>query len=213
MLKSLLAAVAAVAMSASVSVSADLPALRRAAPIYAPLYWGGLYVGLNAGGGWFDTGAAASGLSNKLNGFVGGVQVGYNYQIGQFVVGIEGDGQFTSQRRSDTIAGVGIDQRVTNFETARLRAGFTVGSVLLYGTGGAGWVSYKIDAGSLGSSSVNKSGWAVGGGAEWMFARNWSVKAEYLRVDTGNVTVTMLGVPVSARGREDVGRVGVNYHF
>ena len=78
------------------------------------------------------------------------------------------------------------------------------------------WSDIKLSGTALGltvSTSSTKTGLAAGGGAEWMFANRWSVKAEYLYIDTGNTTVTFAGVPVTGRFKDNVARIGLNYHL
>jgi outer membrane immunogenic protein len=126
--------------------------------------------------------------------------------------------------------------------TFRGRVGFTGGSWLIYGTGGLAVGDVKHSATEVlapgvacpaapsatcrtGSDDITKWGWTVGAGVEWMFARNWSVGAEYLYVDLGRTTLTLAPLPaatsafffntssVDFRDREHVARVKVNYHF
>jgi outer membrane immunogenic protein len=100
--------------------------------------------------------------------------------------------------------------------TARGRLGYAFGPWMLYATGGAAWVNYKLSASGFGvtvSDNATKAAWTLGGGVEWMFMPKWSVKAEYLYLDTGTTTVTLFGVPISGRAKDSIARLGVNYHF
>jgi outer membrane immunogenic protein len=121
------------------------------------------------------------------------------------------------------------------FGTIRGRVGFTVTpSVLLYATGGGAYGSVKTDLGLstltanlvpvtiAGSRSTDRFGWTVGAGAEWMFASNWSGKLEYLYMDLGSISNSVvfptasglpLGANVSSRITDSVFRGGINYHF
>lgn len=206
-------------VASSVASAADLP--RKAAP-YAPAYyapvWSGFYAGVNAGYGWasYDT---ATG-SDKMKGFIGGGQLGYNWQISSFVLGVEGDFQYSGQKRSETavIGGVTItgDEKVQWFGTARGRVGYAFDSVMIYATGGAAWSNLKASASALGltvSTDTTKMGWTAGGGVEWMFLPRWSVKAEYLYIDSGSTDLTVAGVTVSGKLKDQIARLGVNYHF
>ena len=218
----LLAGVALACVS-SYALAADLPAReysKAPSPLAPePVYtWTGLYIGANAGYGWATTSSSDSGGSgsNDLNGFVGGGQIGYNWQAGNLVLGVEGDFQGSAQKRSDTVLGVTVDQKIPWFATARGRIGYAADSLLIYATGGAAWVNYKVSGTYLGvtvSDDASKTAWTVGGGVEWMFAPKWSVKAEYLYMDTGDRTVTLFGVPFSGRAKDNVVRVGANFHF
>lgn len=87
---------------------------------------------------------------------------------------------------------------------------------MFYGTAGVGWVNYKLTVSSAGTSvsdNTTKAAFAVGGGVEWMFMPRWSAKLEYLYMDTGNTNVTLFGTTFSGRAKDNLVRVGVNYHF
>jgi outer membrane immunogenic protein len=189
------------------------------------------------------------------SGFIGGVQAGYNWQWGQFLAGFETDIQGLSQAGRSAIVtstAVVVGTPVTSIQTGSLstnylgtvrgRLGFVATPAwLLYVTGGLayGGVTARdtviqtgtngyIGAGT-GSFSDTRAGWTAGVGAEWMFAPQWSFKAEYLHYDLGSVFVTsnLVGTPAStffagavvqtnvssASLRGDIGRIGVNYHF
>ena len=133
-----------------------------------------------------------------------------------------------------TGSAIAFDQHLEWFGTVRLRGGFLANpQTLLYVTGGLAYGSIK-STGSItnftgngaavtlaASDSDTRVGWTVGVGAEWMFARNWSAKIEYLYVDLGtvnnNYTLVGLGIPFGVRTSSDftdhIARVGINYHF
>ena len=252
---------------ASTAYSADLPVKSPAykAPV-APIYsWTGFYAGLNAGGVWANTNitytSSAFGFSGpagaafldsntsghqNASGFTGGGQIGYNYQTGVVVWGIEADIGYTGLKNTRIIAvnlaPLGFPAFTDTFSqtmesnwlaTVRGRLGYATGPYLFYATGGLAIaeVKYSDSAFFPASNSVNaasssqtRTGWTVGGGAEWMFAPNWSVKAEYLYVDLGSTTYTsvnsVLNTPPNLAtityGRkltENIARLGVNYRF
>ena len=189
--------------------------------------------------------ATASGAGRDLDGGVFGGQIGYNWQASNWVFGIESDLQWTGQQGSTTAlcgvacATVGTTATLTDklewFGTIRGRVGFTMTpSVLLYVTGGGAYGSVKTDLALAtvtangvpvtvaGSRSTDRFGWTVGAGAEWMFASNWSGKIEYLYMDIGSVSNSVvlptasglpLGANVSSRITDSVFRGGINYHF
>jgi outer membrane immunogenic protein len=214
--------------------AADLPA-RSSAPVYtkAPEFapvnsWTGWYIGGNVGYGWGNNDMAfgdatsglpgASGVANQtlnghVNGVVGGGQVGYNWQVGSFVAGLEADFQGSGVKGtaqspfalSVVIAGltsIASSETTLNwFGTGRGRIGITVTpQLLLYGTGGLAYgevshvgntiVSGAASQTALASVSETKVGWAAGAGAEWMFTRGWSAKFEYLHTDFGSSSAT-----------------------
>ncbi len=259
--------------------------------------WTGLYVGLNAGYTWSDSnsvnsfgtpifanpafplgsGAVAdalarvgtTSLSIKNDGFIGGGQIGYNFQFANsFLAGLEADIQgIAGAHRSATIAGfttlapsfpgesytstASVSKGIDYLGTVRGRLGFLVTPTLLaYGTGGLayGGVNARTTFAAVellgnppyppvfGVSSFSNSrvGWTAGGGLEWLFAPNWSVKAEYLYYDLGsvtnNLTLTQNCVPgtcadpaagpwgaalvrSTTRFRGNIVRAGINYHF
>lgn len=179
---------------------------RRSAPytVAQPLdmySWAGPYVGGNIGYAWGDVtnGAHPHGVS-------GGVQGGYTWQFGQFVVGVEGDLQATGA--SDRFAG----WKYSNpwFGTLRGRAGFAMNNILIYGTGGLAFGSVRAQALAL-SESQGAVGWTVGLGAEVGLTQNWSAKAEYLYVDLNNDRFALTGMPSGYAF--SVFRLGMNYRF
>lgn len=227
-----IAAAAAMTLTAPAAMAADIPAPAYKAPVVAaPVFsWTGFYLGVNAGYGWadaaIDAGFGTVTVDSNLNGFVGGGQIGYNWQIGNFVLGIEGDIQGTTIGRSNTfLAGapavaVTVDRDLNWFATVRGRAGLAFDRVMVYATGGWAYVDYGVDvtvAGLLGAgASSSKSGWTVGGGLEWAFLPNWSAKFEYLYVQIDDVSilpVAPLAFPINVEGQLNVIRAGVNYRF
>lgn len=203
--------------------AADIPmnAPPPPAPIFSPApvaTWTGFYVGANVGYGWANVGTAA--FSDDLSGVIGGGQIGYNYQVSQWVLGVEGDFQGSAESRTDSGSVLGttftIDQQIRWFGTLRGRLGYAFNDVLIYATGGAAWQNYELSVSALGttvSDDTTKIGWTVGGGVEWMFAPQWSVKGEYLYMDTGDTDVTLFGVTFTGRAKNQIARIGVNYHF
>ncbi len=214
---------AALAGACSLASAADIAVLRAAPPppILTPvpvLTWTGFYGGVNLGYGW-SSGSDPS-FTTNMGGVIGGGQLGYNWQTGNFVLGIEGDFQGSDQHRTDTGA-IGattytVDRRIPWFATLRGRAGVTTGPVLFYFTGGGAWLNYQLSSTSGAmtvSDNATTTAWTLGGGVEWMFAPRWSAKAEYLFLDGRNRSVTLLGNTFTGHARDNIVRVGVNYHF
>jgi len=204
---------------AGAAYAADLPAppaaYSKAPAIVSPLTnWTGFYVG--AMGGY-----ASENTSDPLGikGGFGGGTVGYNWQSGMFVGGIEADGAFADVNNSTTVAGVTVSAKVDALGTVRGRAGVAFDQVLLYSTGGLALADAKIGASVLGlgiSDSKTLTGWTVGTGVEWMFMPRWSVKAEYLFRSFGGQTFFAAqfppGIPTGTLNVNS-GQVGVNFHF
>jgi outer membrane immunogenic protein len=224
MRKLLLASVALAAVSAP-AFAADLPSRKYepAAPVvYAPVFtWTGFYVGLNAGVGFSQSnntnvtvgGVTTTYSSGDNNGFVGGGQVGYNWQTGQFVFGVEADIQYADLGRNNNIGGFYYGGSSSNyFGTVRGRVGYAFDRALLYVTGG---LAYG-DVGGGVSSNTN-AGWTVGGGLEYAFTNNWTAKIEglYVNIDRGSGTFVAPTYVVNVDKNSDFGvvRVGLNYKF
>jgi len=208
-------------MGAVGSYAADFPQTPPPPAYWSPApvnQWTGFYVGANLGYGWVDVGA--SGFSNTLEGVIGGGQIGVNWQIDSLVLGIEGDFQGTDENRSDTFSISGIDYTVDQdipwFATLRGRIGYAVGPWLFYFTGGGAWQNYKLSVSALGTSvsdNTTKPAWTIGGGLEWMFAPQWSTQFEYLYMDTSDTSVTLFGTTFTGQAKNNIIRMGVNYHF
>jgi outer membrane immunogenic protein len=209
MKKILLSSVALLGLATG-ALAADLPSRRAPAPIIAavPVFtWTGFYVGVNAGYGWSNNDFDAVDLADEDDdgGFVGGAQVGYNYQIGSFVVGLEGDVQYADFGREGVFDfdGDGVFDDDFNssdwFGTVRARAGVAFDRALIYATGG---FAFADDA----------TGWTVGGGVEYAFTNNLSAKIEGLYVNLdGNDDDIFPGFD----NETDFGvvRAGLNFRF
>lgn len=215
-----LALAGAALLCAGAAWAADLPA----APA---LSWSGCYLGVNAGGAsaktdtgdtlggdWLTSSPASNNAVMQANGsptigprgLAGGGQVGCNWQIRWFVVGIEGDADYVglsgNAASSATLPIAGV--LVTNsasvsshwLATVRPRLAYAAGPALLYATGGLafGTVSYSdtqtftaSNTAAAGSVSSTKTGYGVGGGIEYAFDSHWIAGVEYLYVNLGSV--------------------------
>lgn len=259
------------------------------AVVAAPmLTWTGFYVGANVGYSWsasslvnLQTGTSQFCPDGPCNGsylhaygfalgatgqtslghsaFLGGGQVGYNHQLGSFVLGLEADIQgFAGASSSISRAALGlgpggadntvlrVSKGIDYLATIRGRAGFlATPQLLLYATGGL--ALGQVTSSTLGfqyytgptfgvvtswsgaaAYSSTRVGWTLGAGGEWMFARNWSVKLEYLYYDLGSIAYAGIYgnqrapgpdnyftnvTRTSARFNGHVLRAGLNYHF
>ena len=195
---------AAVAASGAAS-AADLP--RSPAPYYAPaqsgLYnWGGAYAGLNLGYEW----SKVTNSAVEPSGVAGGGQIGYNWQSGQFVFGVETDVQFSGA--DDTFAPFKFSNPW--FGTLRGRAGAAFNNVLLYATLGLAYGSLKGEIPGL-DETRTEVGWAGGIGAEYGFNPNWSARVEYLYMDLASRGFSITGADNGLHA--NMLRLGINYHF
>jgi outer membrane immunogenic protein len=200
-----------------VSEAADAPRAPayRALPPPPPFYiWTGLYVGVHAGGGWADLGVGDTG-----SGFIGGGQVGYNYQINQWVWGLEADVSGSGIKNNLAAFGTPFGPVTANFNwnslvTLTPRVGYAFDNWLVYGKGGGAWadVSVSVNApfGFSSSAGGTASGWVVGVGAEYAFRNNWSAKIEYNHFDFGSDSGAFItGNSVTL----DAVKAGINYRF
>ena len=221
----LLAALGLAAVAGTSALAADMPRGRPLPPPRAPAYvpfftWNGFYVGLNAGYGfghskWTDTVTQVSTGSFTVKGPLAGGTVGYNLQLGGFVVGLEGDFDWSNIKGSTTTC-IGTCQTSNNWlGTARGRIGYAFDRFLPYFTAGAAFGDVKGTVVGVGEFKATKVGWAGGVGGEYAFMDNWSVKIEYLYVDLGKTTcrVTCGADPISVTFKSSIVRAGVNYKF
>jgi outer membrane immunogenic protein len=236
MKKILLAGVAFAALSGT-AFAADLPSRVAApAPIIAavPLFtWTGFYVGVNAGYGWnsgnsqfVDPAFGYAGNNSDDGGFVGGAQIGYNYQIGQFVIGVETDLQYANVgNKSNSYYAGGIysgNDSDGYFGTVRARAGVAFDRALIYVTGGLAYGDLGNNNyaglttspyGYYANNNDTNVGWTVGGGVEYAFTNNLTAKIEglYVNLDTQNSG----GLYYAGNGDTEFGvvRAGLNYKF
>jgi outer membrane immunogenic protein len=256
------------------------------APAYS---WTGFYIGGNAGYSWSNSNAinstsaagpcdpavggcgavpnfsqlgalgATGTVGGKLDGFIGGGQAGYNWQVQNWVWGFEADFQWLNASSGGGFATIVATPAflgnpvTTSFQgshsldwlgTARARAGILLTpTILAYATGGLAYGEAKLNGsyrqvcvacnaavGGLSAAfaaSDTLVGWTIGGGAEWLIAPKWTLKAEYLYYDLGDMSVTTLvpgfgfnGLPfirhsptVESRFDGQIVRAGLNYKF
>jgi outer membrane immunogenic protein len=233
MKKILFATVAAIALTAAMpAAAADFGARYNPSrpPAYAPpIYyaWTGFYVGAHLGG--------AFGGSNNFNGlalsdndarFLGGVQAGADWQFNgsNWVVGAEGQYSWLSRNNASAVFPGGFvynnDQRGLGSVTARF--GYSFGPALAYVKGGYAYADNRESVTFAGApipfllDRNHNHGWTIGGGAEYMFATTWSVKAEYQYYDFGDARFQSPPALVpfgTFHNDEHTLKVGVNYRF
>jgi outer membrane immunogenic protein len=162
----------------------------------------GPYIGGNLG---YQRGALTNSGANPA-GVTGGGQAGFNWQAGQFVFGAETDLQFSNA--SDTFA----NYKFANpwFGTVRGRGGVALNNILFYGTLGLAYGRGQITLAGLTETNLH-TGVAAGAGLEVGLTQNWSAKAEYLYIDFGSEAYGLLGTNNALT--DNVGRLGLNYHF
>lgn len=203
--------------------AADI-ARRQAMPVKAPVYvapysWTGFYVGINGGGGWGrSTWSAATGSSSfdTSGGVIGGT-VGYNYQMGPAVFGLEGDVDWSNIRGSTSAVPctTSCETRNSWLGTARGRIGYAFDRFMPYVTGGAAFGDIKASPAGFGGARETKAGYALGGGGEFAIAGPWTAKVEYLYVDLGSTNCPAGSCAISTDNnfRTNLVRGGINYRF
>jgi outer membrane immunogenic protein len=203
------------AAAADIAPSRMLPVK---APAYMPFNWGGWYAGLNLGGGFSD-----------VSGVIFGGQIGYNWQFGQWVFGLETDIQFSGQDSDSVFTGGGatfVDkQELDWFGTFRGRLGYSVWDRWLpYVTGGLAYGGRKASGavtGTLGgaySADDTVVGWALGFGVDYAITPAWTARLEYLHVSLDSFSPTYVlagGTATVNYGRldNDIVRGALNYRF
>jgi outer membrane immunogenic protein len=237
----MLAATGLVLLSTAGADAADLSAYRAPLPAATAYSWTGLYVGANVGYGWGTSryeadfvGLGSTSQSEAMDGFIGGVQSGYNYQMGAWVLGFESDIQFSAQKGGSTFPGafggaaITTDEKLLWFGTSRTRLGFlATPAILVYGTAGVAYGQVKdeatVDAPGPGVFTASftdvKAGWTAGAGIETAFGGGWSAKLEYLYMDLGETehtfgTIALGTVRTETRSTTDnILRLGMNYRW
>jgi outer membrane immunogenic protein len=192
--------------------------------------------------------AAVGTSSTAPRGVIGGAEIGYDWQVGHFVLGFETDFSGWDMSSSAGVSGVGtpgppagtpgpppttfsstISTKSNWLFTARPRAGFVNGNMLLYLTGGLAVSSIDFSQSILlggtgptlaGSSSSTQAGWTAGGGIEYALSWNWMIKAEYLYVRFPNQSVAQVDSAAPAATGTATGnltasilRAGFDYRF
>ena len=251
MRRSMVLAATCAIVSVQVASAADMPIK---APAYAPIApiaysWTGFYAGGQVGGGWFSsqtthidpTGSFPAGwVDSTINGrgFLGGGYAGYNYQINQFVIGIDGDYSWADLKGSGSdISPINFgttthDETVKWIATVTGRVGYAVNNWMFFGKGGWAWAGFDGNSSTFNVLGVNRSnatssetrdGWTLGTGVEWGFLPNWSAKLEYdyVKFNTSNFNSTLTSVATgvvttparSATSDLSMVKLGIAYRF
>ena len=237
-------AAAAFASFAAPAFAAELPSQKEAPVFAAPapaFLWTGFYVGADVGGGWAENVAAvaatpispAGTVRTQLSGVVGGGFVGYNYQINQFVIGVQGDIQGSGLSGTVHSPLFDVTERVQDDYLAAIngRLGFAFDRVLFYAVGGAAFTHTSADhfAGptltallqqvGIPTTPVNLShdwiGYDIGGGVEYAVTPNWTARVEYRYYDFGAFNFPATGfVPNgTVKHTDNTVTFGVSYLF
>ncbi len=192
--------------------------------------WTGAYIGATVGYGWTESASTITAIDtiiirhfscrrarcpgrsdSRFDGFIGGAEIGYNWQIDRWVTGLEADLSYSKMGAGVTYYAPEIganpetltshNTELSWFGTARARLGYLVTpETLFFATGGLAYGHVKVSSTlvpeptfpcarnvlcSAGSASETRIGWAIGGGVESKIASNWTAKVEYLHFDLG----------------------------
>jgi outer membrane immunogenic protein len=198
--------------------AADMP-VKAYRPVVAYYNWTGFYAGINAGYGLASSHWSAPAESMKPKGFLAGGTLGYNWQAGSLVYGIEGDFDWADVKGSTSCPGgrlavLTCETKENWLATFRGRIGYAFDRWLPYITGGGAYGNVKASI-DPGISSVSKSelGWTIGAGLEYAFLGNWTAKVEYLYVDLGSFNAGVAPAVNNVSFKENIVRAGLNYKF
>jgi outer membrane immunogenic protein len=237
----LLASVGAIAIAIAGSAFAAEPP-----PVYLPpppiFTWTGIYIGGQVGYAW-GTGAnqfsgfiddtfVSTSLGGTPNGVIGGGHVGFNYQINQWVIGLEGSVDGTSLSNTALVAfpdGTTLAAHTTADiqGSIRGRLGIAWDRALIFATGGVAFGGFNTTVSvseppffATANRSNTRVGWTVGGGIEYAVTNNWSIQAEYRFTDFGTLrNGDLVGLPVDEflnghrRLQQNQVQVGFSYKF
>jgi outer membrane immunogenic protein len=237
MRKALLSGVALMTIFGGSALAADMPRAYKAPPPVQPQYsWTGFYLGTHTGVaagrtqtsnvapfGGFDAGVPLTYDVNPV-GIFGGGQIGYNWQMSQFVFGVEIDGGYLGARSRTRQADDLIEVRYGAYGTFTGRAGLAFDRLLSYVKGGAVVANIRntasdidgglIDPTDFSETSKARWGWTIGTGFEYAIAPSWTVKSEYLYMDFSNERSTNLdGDRFEHKNQMHTWKVGLNYKW
>jgi outer membrane immunogenic protein len=222
-------------------LAADLPARMpyKAPPPPIPYFsWSGCYIGGHVGGAWahrsVDNGFFATALGTTFfggngfdtSGWLAGGQAGCQWQITNIVFGVEGDASWTNLQGTvvDPFTFTSFDVKNDLIYDVTARLGWAWDRWMVYAKGGGAWAEDRFNVvdpvfGSF-SENFTRNGWVIGGGIEWAFWENWSMKLEYLHYDFGSRTFIFngfAGVPFTFNADHSLQvetiKFGINWRF
>jgi outer membrane immunogenic protein len=198
-------AFSAFALASTSAIAADLQPI----PVFD---WTGAYVGAFASYSTLNSTASLGGVSDKVNldGFGGGMLLGYNYQMDSLVLGMEADVAFQDVDGSSSLPAPHTQEIDTTFG-GRVRLGYAIDNTLLFIQGGIAAAQFDADlAGGGGIASDTLVGFQVGAGLEYAFTDNWTMRADYLYTDYESVVGNP---PVKFSPDGHTFRLGISYLF
>ena len=216
MKKFLLGTAALIALGATApAMAADMaarPYTKAPAYVASPIYnWTGFYIGGHVGGAF----AGNNNFGDNDGRFMGGGQIGYDYQFSpNWVLGLEANYSFldTGSNNNNGVFGAGNPFANRGLGSVTGRLGYTWGPAMLYAKGGYAWADTRFTNGFNGT--MGRDGYTVGGGLEYLFTQNVSGKIEYQYYDFGRGAFNAVGLPVvNGRNEEHTVKAGLNYRF
>jgi outer membrane immunogenic protein len=222
----LLTATALFLLASPAAFAADLAPqpVEPAVPVELPYSWTGFYVGVHAGGIFSNAKLSVPGTFTRgsfdSTGFIGGAHAGYNLQFdNNIVIGLEGDIDYSSLSKTRFL-GAGTYGKFENQwqGSVRGRIGYAFDRWLPYLTGGVAFGEQKFSIFSpvvgVGlSSDDTRVGWTAGGGIEYAWDDNWSVRGEVRYTDFGSKNINFAGTPLKAKFNDTTATLGVSYKF
>jgi outer membrane immunogenic protein len=200
-------------------------------PIKAPYYkgaprsvvayynWTGFYAGINGGYAFGSSDWTSPAVSPDPKGFLAGATIGYNWQSGAIVYGLEGDWDWSNVKADATCGAFTCTTKQDWIATARGRIGYAFDRWLPYLTAGGAFASLKASTTNplfTGASST-QIGWTAGVGLEYAIIGNWTAKIEYLYADLGKFDCGTGCGPLATGNNvsfsESIVRAGLNYKF
>jgi outer membrane immunogenic protein len=201
----------------------------QASPALSIGVWNGFYLGANLGAGVSSnqfynappSSTPALGSGSNIGSWIGGLQVGYNYQLNWLVLGIEGSFDWAGSGKNFSCASGQLCSAAPEwFATTVGRVGSTFGSALIYIDGGAAWthdtVTNVFSADTFAGDQI-RFGWTMGAGVEYLLYRNWSIKFEYDYMMFGQRSIRVAdsdgSFPEDVRQSIQMIKAGFNYRF
>jgi len=225
-----LLSLAAGALAPAYAADIRLPVRKAAPPAFIQTYynWTGFYIGGHVGYGWADftgtdtfTGAITD--SAAASGMIYGGTVGFNYQLGSWVFGVEGDFTFGDVKWTEDFLGLATAEvKVDQIYTAAGRIGYAFDRWMVFGKFGGAWTQEQYNFsvfGATATGTVNRTGYLLGVGLEYAFLGNWTAKVEYNYMDLGSKDVTLavtgglVVTPATVDLTVQTVKFGVNYKF
>jgi outer membrane immunogenic protein len=206
--------------------AADIPrpVYKGVRSVVAYYNWTGFYAGVNAGYGWGTSNwdyaflAGTGAVSNSPKGWLFGVTLGYNWQAGSIVYGVEGDFDWSNVKGTVACTGFDCETKSRWLSTFRGRLGYAMDRWMPYLTGGLAYGDVAASSTNplFPGTSARRLGWTLGAGIEYALMGNWTAKLEYLYVDLGKFDCGIsCGIPGpdNVSFKENIVRVGLNYKF